>query len=41
LAAGDKVNRNDVQFSSSFPYLALPQNEGVNVTFDGDEYPGN
>ncbi len=40
LAAGDAVNRNDVRFSSSFPFLALPQNEGVNVTFDGDEYPG-
>jgi len=40
LAAGDAVNQNDVQFSSSFPFIALPQNEGVNVTFDGDEYPG-
>ncbi|MBA2389430.1 MAG: DUF4331 domain-containing protein [Geodermatophilaceae bacterium] len=41
LAAGDAVNENDVPFSNSFPYIALPQNEGVNVTFGGDEYGGD
>jgi Domain of unknown function (DUF4331) len=31
LAAGDAVNRNDREFRSSFPYLALPHADGVNL----------
>jgi hypothetical protein len=30
LAAGDGVNTNDVAFSKSFPYVALPHNQSVN-----------
>ena len=31
LAAGDAVNRNDREFRSTFPYLALPHNDSVNL----------
>jgi len=31
LAAGDKVNANDRGFESAFPYLALPNANGVNT----------
>ncbi|SEO98730.1 DUF4331 domain-containing protein [Amycolatopsis saalfeldensis] len=31
LAAGDKVNANDVPFGSAFPYVALPHNSAVNA----------
>src|SRR3954454_6687772 len=30
LAAGDGVNTNDIAFSNTFPYLALPQDTAVN-----------
>lgn len=30
LAAGDEVNVNDKPFGDSFPYIALPNNKGVN-----------
>ena len=30
LAAGDKVNANDVPFSGSFPYIPLPHDKAVN-----------
>jgi hypothetical protein len=30
LAAGDKVNANDVSFGNSFPYIALPNIKAVN-----------
>ena len=36
LAAGDAVNRNDREFRSSFPYLALPHSDSVNL---GTERP--
>ncbi|WP_329100896.1 DUF4331 domain-containing protein [Micromonospora sp. NBC_01699] len=36
LAAGDKVNTNNVPFGSTFPYLALPSNVAVNqIDVDG------
>ena len=31
LAKGDGVNANDVEFGSSFPYIALPHDSGVNI----------
>ncbi len=31
LAAGDAVDRNDREFSSTFPYLALPHGDSVNI----------
>jgi hypothetical protein len=31
LAAGDKVDQNDNPFGDTFPYVALPNGEGVNV----------
>ena len=31
LAAGDKVDANDSSFANTFPYLALPNGEGVNT----------
>jgi hypothetical protein len=31
LAAGDKVNANDVRFDDGFPYIALPHDEAVNT----------
>ncbi|GLZ36009.1 hypothetical protein Lesp02_81960 [Lentzea sp. NBRC 105346] len=31
LAAGDKVDQNDVGFENKFPYVALPRNEAVNA----------
>jgi hypothetical protein len=31
LAAGDKVDANEVPFSSSFPYIALPNDKAVNT----------
>lgn len=31
LAAGDGVNANEVPFSNSFPYIALPHNTAVNT----------
>ncbi|GAB3718260.1 DUF4331 domain-containing protein [Amycolatopsis oliviviridis] len=30
LAAGDRVDRNDVQFGAKFPYVALPNTKAVN-----------
>jgi hypothetical protein len=36
LAAGDAVDRNDREFRSTFPYLALPHNDSVNL---GPERP--
>ncbi|MDF5752663.1 DUF4331 domain-containing protein [Spongiactinospora sp. TRM90649] len=30
LAAGDKVDKNDVPFGTTFPYLPLPSNKAVN-----------
>ncbi len=30
LAAGDRVDRNDVPFGTAFPYVALPNNKAVN-----------
>ncbi len=36
LAAGDAVDRNDREFSSTFPYLALPHGDSVN---NGTERP--
>ncbi len=36
LAAGDAVDRNDREFRSTFPYLALPHNDSVN---NGTERP--
>ncbi|SHM68872.1 DUF4331 domain-containing protein [Cryptosporangium aurantiacum] len=30
LAAGDKVNENDVRFEREFPFVALPNEDGVN-----------
>ncbi|GAB3950482.1 DUF4331 domain-containing protein [Micromonospora vulcania] len=38
LAAGDKVNVNNVPFGNTFPYLALPSNVGVNQ-IDADGMP--
>jgi uncharacterized protein (TIGR03382 family) len=35
LAAGDKVDANDQEFSGTFPYLALPNGVGVNTGGDG------
>jgi uncharacterized protein (TIGR03382 family) len=35
LAAGDKVDANDQQFSGTFPYVALPNGVGVNTGGDG------
>ncbi|MER7862943.1 DUF4331 domain-containing protein [Amycolatopsis japonica] len=32
LAAGDRVDRNDVPFGAVFPYVALPNNKAVNST---------
>lgn len=32
LAAGDAVNSNDASFGSSFPYVALPHGDSVNVS---------
>jgi hypothetical protein len=31
LAAGDKVNANEVPFSNTFPYIALPHDKAVNT----------
>jgi hypothetical protein len=31
LAAGDRVDHNDNAFGTAFPYVALPNSEGVNV----------
>ncbi len=39
LAAGDGVNANDVSFSSSFPYLALPHDTAVNARTAGATMP--
>lgn len=38
LAAGDKVNVNDVAFGKSFPYVALPHTKAVNQS--GGNMPG-
>lgn len=38
LAAGDKVNTNNVPFGNTFPYLALPSNVAVNQ-IDADGMP--
>src|SRR5262249_31638191 len=35
LAAGDKVDQNDDPFSDTFPYVALPNTEAVNVHLQG------
>jgi len=35
LAAGDAVNANDKAFGTSFPYVALPANTGVNTQSGG------
>jgi hypothetical protein len=35
LAAGDKVNANEVGFENSFPYVALPHDAAVNTAGDG------
>ncbi|GAA0998858.1 DUF4331 domain-containing protein [Acrocarpospora macrocephala] len=35
LAAGDKVDRNDVPFLTTFPYIPGPSNQAVNQTFNG------
>ncbi len=42
LAAGDGVNANDVPFSSSFPYVALPHDSAVNggTNPEGGAMPG-
>jgi hypothetical protein len=37
LAAGDKVDHNDVPFDNSFPYVALPHNQGVNTAGPGGD----
>ncbi len=31
LKDGDKVDKNDVDFGTAFPYVALPSNQGVNT----------
>ncbi len=36
LAAGDKVDRNDRPFGDSFPYVALPHDQGVNTAGPGE-----
>ncbi|GAA0429252.1 hypothetical protein Acor_40040 [Acrocarpospora corrugata] len=35
LAAGDKVDRNDIPFLTTFPYIPGPSNVAVNQTFNG------
>jgi len=35
LAAGDKVDKNDNAFGTSFPYLALPNGVAVNTAGSG------
>jgi hypothetical protein len=35
LAAGDAVNANDKAFGTTFPYVALPANTGVNTQSGG------
>jgi hypothetical protein len=40
LAAGDKVNANDVPFGSTFPYVALPHNSAVNAGGAGGSSSG-
>ncbi|QXV63357.1 DUF4331 domain-containing protein [Amycolatopsis sp. TNS106] len=35
LAAGDRVDRNDVPFEAAFPYVALPNNKAVNSSSGG------
>ncbi|MFN2477805.1 MAG: DUF4331 domain-containing protein, partial [Pseudonocardiaceae bacterium] len=40
LAAGDKVDHNDRRFSDSFPYVALPHDQGVNTAGSGEESDG-
>ncbi|WP_411977469.1 DUF4331 family protein [Streptomyces brevispora] len=35
LAAGDKVDANDVPFGTRFPYLALPHSKSVNSAPSG------
>jgi LPXTG-motif cell wall-anchored protein len=37
LAAGDKVNANEVSFESSFPYVALPNTNSVNAGGGGQQ----
>ncbi|WP_245886879.1 DUF4331 domain-containing protein [Umezawaea tangerina] len=39
LAAGDAVNANDKAFGTSFPYVALPANTGVNTQSGGAATP--
>jgi hypothetical protein len=36
IAAGDKVDANDNQFSGTFPYVALPNGVGVNTLDNGN-----
>ncbi len=36
IAAGDKVDANDNEFSNTFPYLALPNGVGVNTQNKGN-----
>ncbi|HUR78077.1 MAG TPA: DUF4331 domain-containing protein [Acidimicrobiales bacterium] len=40
LAAGDGVNENDVAFSRSFPYVALPHGSSVNEAAGGSKVAG-
>ncbi len=35
LAAGDRVDRNDVPFDTTFPYVAVPNNTAVNSSSSG------
>lgn len=40
LAAGDKVDTNDVRFGTAFPYLALPDTKNVNASRAGAQRAG-
>jgi hypothetical protein len=40
IAAGDKVDMNDNQFTNAFPYLALPNGVGVNTLGKGGDGNG-
>ena len=40
IAAGDKVDANDNQFTNTFPYLALPNGVGVNTRGNGGAAAG-
>ena len=39
LAAGDRVDRNDVPFDAAFPYVAVPNNTAVNSSSSGGAVP--